>query len=334
MIDGGIGYFSRRLARFAKARWCSSVLKSALSAPPLTLHIEATNRCNLNCQMCFQQTMKREKGAIDVSFYKEIIDSATGWVEHLQIANFGEPLMHPELEEMISYASSKGFFVEVFTNGVLLDDDAADMFVRAGTGKVNVSIDALDSDVYEKIRSTPLAPVLLNLNRLAKARINAGSKSPFIVLAASDLKANTGQPAAMKSRFAKTGADALYVTPSMNWAGSAEDGDFIKPSGTKYRGCLFPWYLMNVSFEGIVTPCCIDAELGNAIGDIKQGGIKDIWNSEPARILRKALLSADMNTLDEVSNCTGCSRLYYSQNSYTLNRASVEFKQLLHFTGL
>ena len=278
--------------------------------------------------------MQRPKGRIDPALFRRIVDSAEGWVHHLQLANFGEPLLHPDLPEMIHYAASRGFFVEVFTNGLLLDDERAEMLVRAGTGKVNVSIDALEPEVFKNIRGVEIQPILENLKRLSQARSRLGSRTPFIVIAAADLLANPGEPGSIGKRCAELGADAWYVTPSMNWAGSATDSDSVKPSGAEYSGCLFPWYLMNVSLDGIVTPCCIDAELRNEIGRIDRTDLRAIWNDEPVRRLRRALLARDLDAMADISNCHQCSRIYYSQNAYTLNRGRIELAQLRHFLGL
>lgn len=329
--NAGARYFLKRFFRFLHSRYHSLILRNPKSCPPLTLHVEATNRCNLNCVMCFQQTMEREKGFIDFALYKEIIDRAAGWASHLQLANFGEPLLHPDIEKMIRYGHGKGFFVELFTNGLLIDEDCAKMLVDSGVGKINVSIDAMDADLYRQLRKTELVPILENLKRLSVARSKAGGKTPFIVIAGSDLKANPGQPSAIRNSYKSTGADAYYVTPSMNWAGRAKDAAFIKPTGDEYSGCLFPWYLMNVSREGIVTPCCIDAELGNAVGDVKTEDLRAIWNSQRIRKLRQAIIDRDISTLAKISNCHKCSRLFYSQNAYTLNRGRIEIAQLRHF---
>jgi len=330
---GGLRYFLNRSYRFARARYHASILKSDEAPPPLTLHVEPTNHCNLKCRMCFQTTMARKKGRMPFELYKRIIDQAAGWTRHLQLANFGEPLLHPQLPKMIAYGAQHGFFVEVFTNGALLDKEIAREIVGAQAGKVNVSIDALDPEVYREIRGIELEKALEGLRNLREARRRAGSKTPLIVLAGSDLKSNPGQPARIRRRYAHYGADACYVTPSMNWAGNAKDPDQVKPSGRNYRGCLFPWYLMNVSHEGIVTPCYIDAELRNEAGRIEpgRGDVKQIWNSAAMRRLRRAILDQDLKTLAAISNCHACSRLYYSQNAYSANRIRVELAQLRYF---
>jgi MoaA/NifB/PqqE/SkfB family radical SAM enzyme len=91
---------------------------------------------------------------------------------------------------MIRFAADRNFFVELFTNGVLLDKPTAQMLVRAGTSKVNISIDALDPATYFDLRGTDLAPVLNNVRHLAKAKEEAQSITPYIVIAAADLRSN------------------------------------------------------------------------------------------------------------------------------------------------
>lgn len=86
-------------------------------------NIELTNYCNLKCSYCPQPKMGRAKGhmseqilALCIEHYlKRRIGSA------LIVNNFGEPLLHPELESRLRQISAAGIDIEVNTNGVLLE---------------------------------------------------------------------------------------------------------------------------------------------------------------------------------------------------------------------
>ncbi len=86
-------------------------------------NIELTNYCNLKCSYCPQPTMGRAKGHMSEVILalclehslKRRIGSA------LIINNFGEPLLHPELEARLRQIAAAGIDIEINSNGVLLE---------------------------------------------------------------------------------------------------------------------------------------------------------------------------------------------------------------------
>ena len=333
MDTGGPTFFLARAAAFARARWRASVRGCVTGVAPVTMQVEVTSRCNLHCAMCCQQTLQRPRVDMPRATFERIIDSAAGWVHHVQLANFGEPLLHPDVHALVAHAARRGLFVEMITNGTLMDRGCAERLVDAGVGKVSVSVDSLDPGRFKRIRGVELSAALAGLGHLVEARRRAGGRRPFIVLTGTDLVSNPGDAAVLRGRYRELGADACYITPSCNWGGAASDPEWIKPSGRRYMGCLFPWEFLFVSAAGDVSPCCIDAELRNRVGRFDGVNLRSLWNAAPMRTLRRALLDGDLPALSRISGCPSCSRLYHSQAGYTLNRLRVELAQLAHFSG-
>ena len=108
MHGGGPTYFLSRAASFVRARWRASVRRGVDAVAPVTLQVEITNGCNLRCAMCFQRTMVRPVQLMTVEVFRRVIDQAVGWVRHVQLANFGEPLLHPRIHELVAYAARRG----------------------------------------------------------------------------------------------------------------------------------------------------------------------------------------------------------------------------------
>ena len=327
--------FGRRAARFLQARWCAGTRRETAPSAPVTIQVEVSSRCNLSCVFCCQSRMTRPGRLMEPPLFAQIVESMAGRVWHLQLSNFGEPLLHPQIHRLVAHAAGSGLFVELTTNGVLLDRRCSEQLIAAGVGKVNVSVDSLRPSSYHQIRGTELQPVLENLRQLRAARDRAGTRRPFIVLAGTDMAPGGGDAATLRRACGRLGADACYITPSLNWAGLCTDPQWIKPTGQRYQVCRFPWEFLHISAEGIVTPCCIDAELGHPLGRVRPGhdNLSQIWNHQPLRRLRRALLDADLTTLQKISRCVDCSRLYHSQTDYTVNRLRVELDQLRHFNS-
>ena len=68
--------------------------------------------------------MQRKTGLMDFSLFRKIVDESKGRTELLYMANgVGEPLIHPNIIEMIEYANKNGIHTILGTNGTLLTRD-------------------------------------------------------------------------------------------------------------------------------------------------------------------------------------------------------------------
>ena len=111
------------------------------------VYVEITNICNRNCSFCPGTT--REKRRITVDEFKTVANALVGITDYIYFHVMGEPLTHPDLPEMISYATSIGFKCAVTTNGTLLDE-RADELIRSGVYKVNLSVHSFEGGEEQK----------------------------------------------------------------------------------------------------------------------------------------------------------------------------------------
>jgi uncharacterized radical SAM superfamily Fe-S cluster-containing enzyme len=139
--------------------------------------IEITERCNLNCPVCFAESGQGEHRPLSV--VKQMLDaavsSANGAPDVLQISG-GEPTTHPELIEILRYAKSLPFkYVMLNTNGLDLQNghiDLSDLKLLGLGFEVYLQFDGLDDSIYETLRGRPLlAQKMRTLDRLAEAGI-------------------------------------------------------------------------------------------------------------------------------------------------------------------
>ena len=85
------------------------VLKKKISFEfPVRFNVEPTNYCNLSCSMCPRE-LNRPFGYMELNLFKKIIDESILYGKRLIITlnKDGEPLLHPELTQMIKYAKDK-----------------------------------------------------------------------------------------------------------------------------------------------------------------------------------------------------------------------------------
>jgi len=82
------------------------------------IYIEITNSCNLNCSFCHNNN--RSKHFMNVEKFKEVISKIKGYTEYIYLHVKGEPLLHPNLEEILAICEQNNIKVNITTNGTLL----------------------------------------------------------------------------------------------------------------------------------------------------------------------------------------------------------------------
>ena len=118
-----------RLTNYLKARvgyCCSNVIRNVhLSAKPISASIEPANYCNLSCPHCptGRKLIDKTDKRLTLSDFKQYIDLLLPELMYLNLYFQGEPLLNKDLPEMIRYASEKGVFTCVSTNGTALTEE-------------------------------------------------------------------------------------------------------------------------------------------------------------------------------------------------------------------
>ena len=86
-------------------------------APPDRLSVNLTLRCNLSCTMC---TTCYDAPELSLDEIKRLIDEAAEWGIEVFNPLGGEPFMRADIEAILRYATQRGFYVTLTTNGTLI----------------------------------------------------------------------------------------------------------------------------------------------------------------------------------------------------------------------
>lgn len=124
------------------------------------MRISVIDSCNLNCYYCNPCNNNEHCHALNILSVKEvlcIVRAATRLgIKHFRLTG-GEPLLHPQLDEMVLQIKKiPGVSsVSLTTNAVLLAQHAK-WLKEAGIDSINVSLDTIDASEYERITKKPL----------------------------------------------------------------------------------------------------------------------------------------------------------------------------------
>lgn len=128
--------------------------------------IDITNRCNLNCPICFANANRQ--GKIVEYSYEEVVRIMEHFIEqqpyHAAIAQFsgGEPTLHPDIIKILQKAKDIGFPHRMLnTNGIRMAKsvDFCRQIKEADCGALYLSFDGLEPETYKSIRGLDLSKV-------------------------------------------------------------------------------------------------------------------------------------------------------------------------------
>ncbi|MBM74174.1 MAG: hypothetical protein CMK59_02130 [Proteobacteria bacterium] len=109
-------------------------------APPDRVSVNLTLRCNLSCTMC---TTCYDSPELSFQEVCRLIDETADWGVEVFNPLGGEPFMRGDIEDILSYAVNKGFFVSLTTNGTLISERRAVRIAKISPDRLhfNVSLD-------------------------------------------------------------------------------------------------------------------------------------------------------------------------------------------------
>jgi len=137
------------------------------------VYVESTSHCNLDCAMCVRHGWQERSGHMPVERFERLVEGLPrATVEPLTVAfgGFGEPLVHPEWRQLLAVARARGLRIEVITNGLLLDAEAAAVLVELAVSRVTVSVDGGDPETYARMRGVTADSALAAVGHLREAR--------------------------------------------------------------------------------------------------------------------------------------------------------------------
>lgn len=131
-------------------------LPPTLREHPSKLFVEVTSRCNMSCAMCVKQTSggADPEGDLSMPLFRALAPAFPG-LDAFILNGVGEPLLHPQLEEMIRAARERmptEGWVGFQSNGLLLTDARAVSLASAGLDRICFSIDGVSPETFRKIR--------------------------------------------------------------------------------------------------------------------------------------------------------------------------------------
>ena len=285
--------------------------RTTLSYFPVRLWLEATSHCNLRCPLCPNRDLAPEqKGFLSWDLFQKVVDQAAGKIHDLYLFHRGEPLLHPQLPEMVAYARERGVPVRLHTNATLLTPAVAVRILEAGPALISFSFDGADPETYNRRR--PPASFQETLVRIEQfLQLKPKGKNHRMTSVLQVLASPRGGPQdsgdrslrALAARLKSLGLDRVVVRRPHNWGGLIADAVPAAGANRPVGRCTFPWYALVVYWDGSVGPCPQDFQGKMIVGRIADRSLSEIWNGPELTGLRKQIARRAYGHLPVCSRC-------------------------------
>lgn len=167
-----------KMLRFAKGLFTMLRRPIVMKDYPIHLQLESTDACNLNCTTCSRDVLIEKATLLDEKLWRSIIDEMRP--TNINVSGIGEPFLHPDIYEIISYAKARGAGVNCATNFTRVHDNHKKL-VECGIDQLKVSIDATDPETFRLIRGEDSwQEIVDNIREVNRWKKKLGSTTPSV----------------------------------------------------------------------------------------------------------------------------------------------------------
>lgn len=290
---------------------------------PNRITVELTNNCNVSCTFCNRQKICMDLGYMNEALFYKIIDEAA---EHLPVKLVpffrGEPLMHPHIIELLSYAKQKGIGpIQIASNGLLLDEKMQDGLIEAGVDYISFSLDTLDEDIYSRSRLTGNLSIsndnVKSMGVKCKELSAKGVKVPKLQVSTINVEEYIPKQKEFINYWKQ------YVDVVRVYEQHDEKGGLVNPEVRKQldfisdrKPCRKIFTDMIIRWDGKLTLCNYDWDETRPIGDINNMSLQEAWDSDEYERIRNQHLTCDEECIEGI--CKECQhwKIDYTERGY------------------
>lgn len=302
---------------------------------PSQIGIEITNKCNFHCKHCINESTFNSASFMPVAVVKGIMDYMyERGLLCLDISG-GEPLLYPNLKEVLLYGASKELTMSVASNGYLLTDDIIKLLIDCNVS-LRVSYDGYDEISYSYVRGKGL------FDKVEHNILRALELGKLVTLVATIHEANFKEVKNYLENAKKMGVRKIRLMPFVSIGRGASSGlKMISANQWKYILENFPkWeeeYKITINIDsplmaitkggqcpcvvgklyvvikpnGDVIPCAL---LNKVIGNIYKQSLDEIWKCDTLKEINNTeLLNDECQKCRYLFACSGgCRGLAYT----------------------
>lgn len=310
-----------------------AALTEVPTGAPSEVSVEITQRCNLNCPICYRHVTEMHDIEMSLADYRSILDQFPA-IQSVRLVGKGETLIHRDIKSILTLHRERRLATTIVTNGHLLSPEIGQLLFPGSV--VQISIDSPAPERYRAFRGAELAQVL----KRTRDTISAQPEGITWVINTIVVTENLRDLPATVELAADLGCSAVNLYLPMLFSSDTEamhpyqQRDLMEKmleeasacairkrvalvckerEGFSPGACLDPWYIPRISVTGDVYPCSyvyianenthtfrwagkdIPVPQGNYImGNLLRGDdMAAMWTGERFCALRRQVLSLE-----------------------------------------
>lgn len=271
--------------------------KIRLSNLPSAAAIEVTNLCNFNCVICSRRYSERPLGTMNMQLFTKIVEQIKHSTRFMWLHLLGEPLLNPEIFEMIAFCKKNKLKVGLSTNAMLLSQDKSEKLLNSGLDSCILAFDGVNKETYEKVRVGGVyEQVEENIINFLALKKKMKACKPWTVIQTVEINLTQNELDDFKNKWRYANVNEILIRKYSTSAGQIGDKDIVAQPKHRYLSeqktnrppCFLLWNSAVIFWNGEVSVCCHDCVNGKLVfGDLKKESLKDIWNSPKIVALRR-----------------------------------------------
>lgn len=283
-----------------------------VSAFPYRSAIDVTNACNLKCTYC--PTGNRHYGRkvqmITLDTVEQFLDELGDYMYLVDLFNWGDPLLHSQIGEIISMVHKRRIFTRVSSSLSVKDRGQMEAICDAGLDHLQLSIDGATQEVYEQYRvGGNLELVLDNIATIVEYKRKNNLHYPILEWRFLRFDHNRHEVDAAEKLAEEVGVDLFTAEDGIVTDQIEERKDeHVYRIGLQQKTCgmLYKFVLLNP--DGGIAPCCNMIDKYDDFGELGEGSFSQLWNNEKYAQARKLFRPEATKELDPNLNhpCLHC----------------------------
>lgn len=277
---------------------------------PFTIRISPSAVCNLRCEFC-PQSIQRDRmrfgkfgvnGLIEYQLFQNIIDDirlSFGTVKKIVLVGRGEPLLHPQISDMIAYTAKQQAAeqIEILTNGMNLTPQLSNKLVDAGLNTLRISVNGLSAMDYQKHCNTKV-----DFDRYIEQikYLYHNKKEMILYIKIINYMVDTEEK---REKFRQIFSPICDIINIENLFETDCEIDFRRltkeydkltysqntTTQVQTKICSSPFYILQIDEDGSVLPCCNEAADVISLGNVRKMSVGDIWIQKSYSLQRRML---------------------------------------------
>ena len=230
------------------------------------IYIEITNKCNLNCKFCAKDHRKKE--FMNKENFEKVIENIKQYTEYVYLHVKGEPLLHPNINELIELAYENKLNVNITTNGYLMDNLKSKKIRQINYSiQSGRNIEEIKEIIWKLKKYVQDTNIYLSLRLWTK-----------------DSKENVKMKKFLKEEFKieeelkdkSTIAKNIFLSIEEEFIWPDLENEIMQNKGF----CYGLQDHIGILVDGTVIPCCLDHKADIKLGNIFEQNIEEILNNK------------------------------------------------------